>query len=175
MGQAKKHQPVKLIIGFIFREESVMSKVEALLKRYFGKIDFASESLSFAHTNYYTPEFGGSLKKKFISFQKLVLPERLSVIKRITNSIEKKFSSQGQRLINLDPGYLDLGKLVLASTKDYKHRIYLNKGIYAEITLYYEKNTFKPWDWTYPDYRTPEYINIFNRIREIYAQQIKDK
>ena len=79
------------------------------------------------------------------------------------------------RIINIDPGYLDLSKLILASTKDYKHRIYLTKGIYAEVTLFYQDKTFCPWEWTYPDYKTGEYIEIFNRIRQIYAEQIKEK
>ncbi len=174
MGIAKKHQPVKLIIGFIFKEEAVLNKAEIILGRHFGKIDFASGILPFTHTSYYAPEFGANLKRKFISFKNFILPQGLSKIKIITNKIEKKLSVQGRRLVNIDPGYVDLAKLILASTKDYKHRIYLNKGIYAEVALFFQDSTFKSWEWTYPDYQTAAYIDLFNRIREIYAGQLKN-
>lgn len=175
MAKIKKHKPVKLIVGFIFKEENALHKAEILLVRHFGKIDFESQTLPFTHTDYYEAEFGKDLKRKFVSFKKLILPEALHRIKIITNKIEKKLSRPTGRLINIDPGYLEPAKLILASTKDYKHRIYLNKGIYAEATLFYRNSTFNPWEWTYPDYRTAEYINIFNRIREIYVRQIKNK
>lgn len=176
MGQIRKIQPpVKLIIGFIFREDPLFYKTLTLLKKYFGIIDFESQPLPFQHTAYYDKEFGKNLKRKFISYKKLFLPEDLPRIKTITNKIEKKLSIAASRRINIDPGYLDLAKVILASTKDYKHRIYLNRGIFAEVTLFYQGGTFKSWDWTYPDYKTSEYIAIFNQIREIYARQIKDK
>lgn len=145
------------------------------MERRFGKIDSESQSLPFIHTAYYEKEFGKNLKRKFTSFQKLILPHDLPEIKIISNKIEKKMAKGISRIINIDPGYLDLSKLILASTKDYKHRIYLTKGIYAEVTLFYRDKTFHPWEWTYPDYKTGEYIEIFNRIRQIYAEQIKGK
>lgn len=191
MGRIKRPSPTKLIIGFIFKEEAIVNKSKVLLKKRFGKIDFESTSLPFCHTDYYKNEFGTSLKRKFISFEKLTLPEDLPRIKIATNKIEKRLSklskrppssrlrraslrsfSEGGRLINIDPGYLDLAKLVLATTKDYKHRIYLNCGIYAEVTLFHEKGSFRPWEWTYPDYKTSDYIDIFNRIRQIYCRQL---
>jgi len=166
---------VKLIIGFIFKNEKIVEQAKLLLKKRFGEIDFESETLAFKHTDYYCAEFGKDLKRSFISFKKLILAENLPGIKIATNKIEEKLSFKGLRLINIDPGYLDLAKLILASTKDYKHRIYLNRGIFAEVTLFYQSKTFKPWEWTYPDYRTDEYIAIFNQIRGIYAAQIKEK
>jgi len=175
MGRIKRHPPVKLIIGFIFKEESVFQKATVLLKKRFGKIDFESQILPFTHTDYYAREFGKNLKRRFISFEKLVLPEDLPKIKIATNKIEQRLSSGTSRLINIDPGYLDLAKLILASTKDYKHRMYLNRGIYAEVTLFYQEKTFNPWEWTYPDYKTNEYIAIFNHIRGIYAEQVAKK
>jgi len=192
MGQIKRHPQVnpvrniflpfrkrdipkgaKLIIGFIFKEEIVFNKAKAILERKFGRIDFQSQILSFIHTDYYAEEFGQDLKKKFISFQKLITPQQLAGIKILTNKIENYLSREGKRRINIDPGYLDLSKLILATTKDYRHRIYLNRGIYAEVTLFYQGKSFQSWEWTYPDYRTPEYIAIFNQIRELYAQQTK--
>lgn len=175
MGSIRKIQSVKLVIGFIFKKESVLVKARGILRKEFGKIDYESQTLAFTHTAYYAAEFGENLKKKFISFQKLISPQSLAKVKITTNTIEKRLSKQGLRLINIDPGYLDMARLILASTKDYKHRIYLDKGIYAEVTLFYQHKSFTPWEWTYPDYKSADYIAIFNRIREIYARQIKDK
>ena len=168
-----KYPKTKLIIGLIFNNEEVLYKTVNTLRRYFGKIDFESEIIEFNFTTYYQKETGSNLKRKFISFTKLVDPAKLPEIKILTNKIEDKFSLKGNRRINIDPGYIDLAKLVLASTKDFTHRIYLHKGIYAEITLFYQGNSFKSWDLTYPDYRTDKYIEIFNHLRQIYAQQIK--
>jgi hypothetical protein len=175
MGRIKKHPPVKLIIGFIFKDGVILKKSIALLKKCFGSIDFESQVLEFTHTDYYEKEFGKNLKRKFISFKRLIQPQDLPKIKIRTNAIEKKLSLASRRTINIDPGYLDLSKLILATTKDYRQRIYLNKGIYAEITLFYQDKSFRTWDWTYPDYKSVEYIAIFNQIRNIYAQQIKVK
>lgn len=174
MGEIKKRQPVKLIVGFIFKKESSLDKAENILKKIFGKIDFKSSILAFTHTDYYQAEFGKSLKRKFISFEKLIPASSLAKIKVFTNGLEKKLAVDSHRIINIDPGYLDLSKLILASTKDYRHRIYLDKGIYAEITLFYQDKNFQAWEWTYPDYKTKEYIAIFNRIRRIYNQQCRD-
>jgi hypothetical protein len=175
MGQIKKHLPVKLISGIISKKEDTLKKAKAILERKFGKIDFQSQTLPFNHTDYYEKEFGKNLKREFVSFKKLVAPADLAKIKIITNKIERSLSEGLNRTVNIDPGYLNLSKLILASTKDYKHRIYLNKGVFLEVTLFYQDKTFRAWDWTYPDYKTNDYIAIFNRIREIYAQQIKDK
>jgi hypothetical protein len=169
------HAPAKLITGFIFKEENIFNKTKDILKRHFGVIDFESQALVFTHTDYYEKEFGKNLKRKFISFKDLALPQNLPQIKIYTNKLEKRLSINGLRLINIDPGYLDLSKLVLASTKDYKHRIYLDKGIYAEVTLFYQNKSFRPWDWTYPDYKTQAQITIFNQIRQIYAEQRTSK
>lgn len=173
MGFIHKPYPVKLITGFIFKQKEILDKAITILEKYFGKIDFKSEILPFIYTDYYEKELGKDLKRNFISFKRLINPENLSKIKIITNRIEQKLSYKQHRLINIDPGYVDLAKLVLASTKDYKHRIYLGKGIYAEVTLFYQDRSFRYWEWTYPDYKTEAYINIFNRIRTIYAEQIK--
>ena len=164
---------VKLFIGFIFAREEVYLKAKQILERKFGQSDFESQTLPFNHTRYYEKEFGHNLVRKFLSFGKLIQPEKLAQIKIITNKIEKGLTHQGMRLINIDPGILNLSKIILATTKDYKHRVYLAKGIYAEVTLYYQNKSFQSWEWTYPDYKTPEYIQIFNSIRNIYSHQIK--
>ena len=88
------------------------------------------------------------------------------------NKIEAKNSFSGKRVINIDPGYLDLSKLVLFSTKDYTHRIHVGSGIFAEVTLFYKDKNFTAWPWTYPDYKTKDYLSIFNTMRDIYKKDI---
>lgn len=173
MGKIGKPPLVKLISGLIFKETGILKKAESDLKKLYGRIDYNSPVLDFNYTDYYAKEFGKNLKRKFISFEKLIIPGRLSKIKIATNKIEEKFSKDNSRRVNIDPGYLDLAKLILATTKDYNHRIYLALGIYAEVTLCYQGNTFRPWNWTYRDYQSREYIAIFNQIREIYNLQIR--
>lgn len=173
MGTIRASSPVRLVVGFIFRDESVFLKARALLKSRFGGIDFESPALPFTHTRYYEKEFGADLLRRFISFRKPVDPADIVKIKVFTNKIESRLAQGGARRINIDPGYLDAAKLVLASTKDYRHRIYLNKGIYAEITLFYQAGSFRAWEWTYPDYATEGYIGIFNQLRELYVRAVQ--
>lgn len=173
MGSIKKQPKVKLVIGFIFNEEWFYTKTKAILEKTFGKVDFESQTIDFTYTSYYEKEFGKGLKRKFISFKKLIPPEKLASIKILSNNIEKRLTLKNNRQINIDPGYLDMAKLVLATTKDFMHRIYLNCGIFAEITLFFQAGSFRNWSWTYPDYQSKEYIGIFNEIRNLYENQIK--
>lgn len=174
MNIGSKKDSVKLFIGFIFAGEETYIQSKRILQRRFGQSDFESQTLPFDHTKYYEKEFGLNLKRKFLSFKKLIRPERLAQIKIITNKIERGMSPKIRRQINIDPGILTLGKVILATTKDYKHRIYLTKKIYAEVTLYFQDKSFQPWEWTYPDYKTREYIQVFKRIREIYSGQLQN-
>ncbi len=171
MGKITRAKPVKLIAGFIFRDDKYLKKAESILVRKFGRIDFKSQIIPFNFTDYYAKEFGINLKRVFISFEDLISPKSLSSIKVITNQIEKKLSLNGKRLINIDPGYLDSARLVLASTKDFAHRVYLDKGIFAEITLIFRDHSFRGWEWTYPDYKKEEYIEVFHKIRAIFLHQ----
>ena len=169
MGKVRKYNSVKLILGFIYRDEAVFIQARNKVKMKFGKIDFQSCVLDFNYTNYYELEMGDGLKRRFVSFSKLIPMSELCRIKLYTNRLESKFLNASNRSINIDPGYIDRAKLVLASTKDYAHRIYLHKGIFAEVTLSYHGNSFSPNEWSYPDYRSKEYIDIFNQIRVLYA------
>lgn len=171
MGIIRKAIPVKLIVGFIYKEEGIFLKAKQLLQKKFGKIDFESEKLLFNLTDYYEQELGKDPLRKFMSFSALIPADKIADIKIFTNAIEKKLAKNHLRRINIDPGYINFSKLVLATTKDYIHRIYLGKGIYAEMTLYFRNKTFNPWEWTYNDYRTPQYLEIFTKIRELYAKQ----
>ncbi|MDP2912604.1 MAG: DUF4416 family protein [Candidatus Omnitrophota bacterium] len=162
----------KLVVGLLSADAALFSKLKKILERMFGNSDFESDISEFPYTDYYREEMGENLKRRFLSFDKLFRINGLHKIKLKTNGLEKRFSKNGKRAINIDPGYLNLSKLVLFSTKDYSHRIYLNNGILAEVTLYYKNNTFNPWPWTYPDYKSDTYIGIFNSIRSRYKNQI---
>ena len=178
MGNITMPQPVKAVIGVLTPEPCLLSAVYPELTNRLGPIDFTSELLPFTSTNYYAAEMGSDIHRQFISFDRLIDAGTLAEMKRFTNTVEQNFAIKAPegvaRRVNLDAGYVCLAKLVLASTKDHAHRIYLCDGIYAEITLRYYRKTFQPWEWSYPDYRLPTYIAIFNKIREIYRNQLEN-
>jgi len=168
----KKINPVKLFISLIIGEHAPLEDVEKQLVKKISKFDYGSEIMQFDKTDYYYKEMGQNLRRKFISFNNLIMPDKLADIKRITCDIEKKFSLDGKRTINIDPGYIEQAKVILASTKNFYHRIYIGKGIYAEVTLHWQNGGFnKIFEWTYPDYQSDEYRNILNNIRGIYLNQ----
>lgn len=169
MGKIKKYNLVKLVIGFIYADEAIFMAARNIAKRKFGRIDLESPAWDFNCTQHYQKELGSNLKRRFVCFSKLIPMSQLYKIKLYTNRLETKFLTGANRKINIDPGYLDKAKLVLASTKDYAHRIYLHKGIFAEVTLTYRGASFSPNDWSYPDYRSKEYLDIFNQMRALYV------
>jgi hypothetical protein len=165
MGQLIKHEKVKLIIGLIAKAQ-YLEQARLKLTKDFGKIEYISSVMDFDTTRYYAKEMGQALKRQFISFAKLIDPASIAKIKLKTNKIESRFfTHQNKRTVNIDPGYLSTSKLVMATTKDHQHRIYLEKGIFAEVTLRYRDKSFRSWEWTYIDYCKPEYIKIFNNLR----------
>ncbi|MDD4954963.1 MAG: DUF4416 family protein [Candidatus Omnitrophica bacterium] len=165
--------PVKFICGFIYSNETSYTKSIKILERKFGKIDLESSRFDFGFTSYYEKEMGAPLYRRFVSFEKLRDAVVLPAIKIFCIKIEKKFAKNNKRTINIDPGYINEGKLVLTTTKDYYHRIYAGKGIFEEVTLYYKGSNFQDFPTTYPDYKTPEYKEIFLLIRENYRKQLK--
>ncbi|MBI5183589.1 MAG: DUF4416 family protein [Nitrospinae bacterium] len=174
MGKIKYPPSAKLIISIIFRDEEISSLAKGRLYERYGRIDFESDIIPFDFTDYYEREMGRDLKRGFISFNDLIEIESLPEIKLHTNEIETMFTGEeGGRLINIDPGYLSAEKLVLSTTKNYNHRPYLGKGIYAELVYCFYKGSFHPLDWTYPDYKVKTNIEMFNRIRKRYMEQLK--
>jgi hypothetical protein len=165
----KYNLKVKLVIGFIYKDEAIFIKAKEKLRKKFGKIDFESADIDFNYTDYYEAEMGKGLRRRLISFTKLIPIQDLYRIKLYADRLETKFLTFKCRQVNIDPGYMDLAKLVLATTKDYAHRIFLRKGIFAEITLSFRGDSFSANAWTYPDYCSKEYIDIFNQIRKLYA------
>jgi hypothetical protein len=174
MGKISRPLPVKLIIGLIGNTPEILEKTKNILIRKYGPVDRTSALYAFDLTDYYTKEMGPGLKRQFLGFKKLVACEKLVSIKRSTNTLETKLSLKpGARDINIDPGYISLSKLVLATTKSFVHRIYAGKGIFEEVTLYFKNNSFQAGPWTYPDYRSESHILFFNEVRDIYYAQIE--
>lgn len=170
MGRIKKPLPGKLILSAIYSVLGPMHDSIEEIERKFGVIELETDELEFLHTTYYREEMGENLKRKFFAFEKMVDRDRLAEIKIWTNRLEEKHGERVDdfvfRKVNLDPGILSLANLVLASTKDFSHRIYLKDGIYSEVTLVYEKKRFKALPWTYPDYTEPEVLEFLARTRE---------
>ncbi|MGB9668315.1 MAG: DUF4416 family protein [Thermosulfidibacteraceae bacterium] len=174
MGVVKTPKPVNLICAITYKDEDIRLKAEELLEEAYGEIDLRSKIYRFSnYTNYYEKEMGSPLYKYIVSFEKLIILEDPEIIKLKSNEIELVLSLDGKRRVNLDTGYLTESQLVLFSTKGYYHRIYLGKGIYAEVTLYYREGSFRPFDWTYRDYRDELVIGFLNRLRENYREKLK--
>ena len=177
MGEVRPPKPVKLLVGMLAGRPEWFDAAEKLLADAFGPIDLASGLIPFDFTDYYTPEMGPGLLRKFVTHERLISPDQIAPIKLHTNEMEAELACQlaasVPRPVNLDPGYLDGSKLVLATTKDYVHRIYLRDGIYAEITLTYKKGSYVPTPWTYRDYATAPYLAFFAQARARYLEQMK--
>ncbi len=153
MGNINQPNLVKIFFGLIFNEDFNIEEVyKALEQKFNNKIDICSPAIDFTFTKYYNKEMGEKLKRQWISFEKLILPDTLADIKIETNNIEDSFAKNKNRIVNIDPGYITPANVILASTKDFSHRIYLSKGIYAEVTTIYRKEGFTKLPWTYPDY-----------------------
>lgn len=170
MGEAIQATPVLLILAAFSRHESALSWASEKAASAWGPVVLTSPAFVFTETDYYTAAMGGDLKKQFFAFQQPVDPEQLVDFKLQTNQWEAEYAKLGlhqePRPLNLDPGYITLAKLVLASTKDHAHRIYLGRGIYAEITLFYRAGGWQPATWTYPDYRRADFQQFFTECRE---------
>jgi hypothetical protein len=167
-----KVKPVKLICGVLFNRDFDIQKADDKLISILGPIDLKSPIFDFIFTDYYAPEMGSNLQKRFYSFERLVMPDMLPDIKNNTIKIEDGFSIDGNRAVNLDPGYLEESKLVLASTKNFSHRIYLRDNIWAEVTMRYARGKWITHDWTYPDYSQELGIEFLSRARERYKEQL---
>jgi len=170
MGVVSLPEEAKLFCGLLISPSCNLQTIHQALQKHFGPIDSASEVIPFDFTDYYTKEMGPNLSRQFVSFEKTVAADQLPEIKTLTNAVEKSWEKKEKRAVNIDPGYLNLAQVVLASTKKFYHRIYLGKGIYAEVTLYY-RNGWTSFEWSYPDYRSEMAISYFTRLREILKKQ----
>jgi hypothetical protein len=166
MSQPKEPYPAKLIIRFLYSHSGAQTQALTALASDFGPVDFLSAPGAFPYTTYYDDEMGQGIRRQTVSFLNLVAPESLAVIKLRANEIETALSVDGKRKVNIDPGLLSLENFILATGKNFTHRIYLRDGIYADLTLIYHKGAYRPLPWTYPDYRESEFLHCLGVLRK---------
>ncbi len=170
MGDIGEPAPVLLILAAFSRHAGALDWSRERATAAWGPAALESARFEFAETDYYKPTMGESLRKCFWAFEQLIDPASLVERKIKTNAWEAEYAGTGghsePRPLNLDPGYLTPAKLVLASTKDHAHRLYLSRGIHAEVTLYYKDRRWQHRDWTFPDYRRDDYQQFFGACRE---------
>ena len=173
MGTVHPPAQVKLFCALLVAPTLPLDEIETVLAETYGVIVLRSIPTLFIQTTYYEREMGANLTRLYVAFDPLVSIAALAAVKHMTNRLEARWSTlHGQRRVNIDPGYLDLAKVVLASTKDYSHRLYIGDGIFAEVTLRYRQHAFQPWEWTYPDYCVPATLTFFHQLRELYKRQL---
>lgn len=173
MSGIRKPLAVKPICGLTYQETCDLERVLENVEADMGSIEDRSDAFPFSFTTYYEKEMGGHLYKCFLSFTRCIHPARLPELKIKSNSIERSWTTRGKRRINLDPGYITGAKLVLASTKDFAHRLFLSDGIYGDVQLQYAANRFNVQPWTYPDYRTDIAFEFFHRVRQKYLTEVR--
>jgi len=181
MGDSRHPLPVKLFFGMLTPEPSLFDTCIAILSKEYGPLDYWSEAWSWDKTEYYQTEMGKGIFRKFIFCERLINPAVFPSIKLFTNNLEKTFPLPGagilRRRINIDPGYITEAKVVLATTKDFSHRVYIGSDIYAEVTLRYSlrERRFVAMDYTYPDYRSEAYLVMFNKARELLRKALRQQ
>ena len=169
---------VKLFIGMLSPDPALFHDCAKILCREYGPIDFQTDVLPWDKTDYYQDEMGEGIVRKFIFFERLMYPGDLPKAKLFTDRLEHDYAVSDKhrmrRRINIDPGYITEAKVVLATTKDFSHRMYVGSGIFAEVTLRYSlrDRCFMPYDYTYPDYRTDQYRQVFNEARELLRRAL---
>jgi hypothetical protein len=173
MSRLTEPEDVKLICSLFSPDEELLRGQMHDLEGLFGSADWVSPPLMFDRTRYYEREMGWPLHRIFVSYGKLIRPDEIVEAKLGTNRLEEKQTREGKRRVNIDPGYVSLERLVLATGKNYTHRIYLCRGVYADLTLVFQRGSYRSLEWTFPDYASPEMIEMFNGIRMRYKDQLR--
>ena len=174
MSIPKNPDPAKLVVGCIMNDKADIENLFPMLEEVFGPVDMISRWLDFAYTDYYYKEMGSPLFRKVFVFKHLIAQDELALIKEKTNELETRFITFGKRSINIDPGYLVSSRFILATGKEYSHRIYIGRKMYADLTLMYSKKEgFKTLEWTYPDYASQSMISFLLKVRDKYLLDLK--
>ena len=178
MAQPKPFVPVKLVCGILYADESVYPLTKDRLVDAYGPADFESGIFDFNLTDYYEKEMGPGLKRRFISFATTIAPDELARIKLQTNALEARIREERRstrRAVNIDPGYLSGSALVMATAKDFSHRVALADGIYAHLELLFTRTDVRFLEWTYPDFRQPGYRQFFLEVRRDFLKDLKER
>ena len=166
-------KPAKLVIGLIMRDRALFEPLAVELSCSFGSVDVVSSWMPFDYTDYYEPEMGSPLFRRMLTYKVLIKQKELPAIKLATNRLEQSYSQSGRRRVNIDPGYLLYERFVLASGKNFSHRIYIGSGIYADLTLIYQRGAFEKLPWTYPDFGDEPMLEFLAQVRNKYAVDLK--
>jgi hypothetical protein len=177
MAEIRPASKVKLLAGLLARDPQWLDAAGNALAEAFGPIDLTSDTWPHEFTDYYTEQMGAPLRRRFVTFESPIDPGCLAAVKRRTNEIEaelaRSLAADVPRPVNIDPGYVTAAKLVLASCKDYSHRVYLGDGVYGEVTLAFVGGLWQAQPWTYPDFRTAGYQAFFTRVRDRLRGQLR--
>jgi hypothetical protein len=177
MWELKEPKPVKLIVGILASDDRCLTAARESLTTALGAIDLVSDVWAFDQTDYYAEQIGPQIVRQFVSMESLIDPGQLAAIKHQTNALEQQLAAAlalpFPRPVNLDPGIIEPSKLVLATTKNYAHRIYIGNRMYAEVTLIFDKGEWRPLPYTYPDYHRQEYFEFFSKVRARLVQQLR--
>lgn len=177
MGDIEAPRPALLVLAAFSRHADALEWTRQIATEKWGSVAIESEAFRFDETSYYETSMGAGLLKMFFAFEELIDPERIAEIKHVSNELEVTYRHTHlhpeERPLNLDPGYITEAKLILATTKDRDHRIYLRDGIYAEGTLHYYHGTWQTRPWTYPDYQRQDYHDFFSQCRDFLRTRIR--
>lgn len=174
MAEIKTALPVKYFVAVLYREEEHLDKARLLMENIWGEIDIEGKAHLFDVTEYYKPEMGSPIFRRLYSFEKLQLPTFLVQMKIHCNQLEQQLSIEGKRAVNLDAGYLDHNKVVLASAKEAGQKIYLDRGIYADLAGRYKSGKYQPFEWSFPDFRDGRYDQELLLIRKRCMVQLRE-
>jgi hypothetical protein len=175
VGTPRPYATVQPIAGVLAASPALLAAAADRVAAEIAPLASASARTDWRHTDFYRAEMGGELWRQFVAFDTRIDPTELAALKRRTNAIEDHFVGPGGRRVNLDPGYLDLARVVLATTKDAAHRIAIGEGIFAEATLRFVDGRFAPWPYTYPDYADPAALEFFTAVRARFRAEVRQR
>ncbi len=173
MSRPQLPKPAKLLVGLIMQDQRYIDAAADALIEKFGPVDMASSWFPFDYTTYYEPEMGVPLFRRILAFKTLIKQSELAQIKLATNELEQEYSTGGKRRVNIDPGYMLHERFVLATAKNYSHRIYIGRRIYADLTLIYKDGRFRALPWTYPDYADERMLTYLQQVRNKYVLDLR--
>lgn len=167
--------PVKLLVAILWTDADALQAAGQELQSVWGAMDFMGVDRPFDRTDYYVEEMGAGLQRRLVAFAELTSPESLRPAKLRCNEIEDRLSTAHGRRVNLDIGYLDHNKIVLASLKYAGQKIHLGDGVYADLIARYKHGRYQPFEWTFPDFRDGRYDGELAQIRGTYLQQLRQR
>ncbi len=177
MWDVEPPKPVKLICGILACDAAALETARQRLEGELGAADCVSEVWPFDMTSYYQQQAGPEILRQFVAFEELVDPGRLAAIKHTTNRLERELAAEMERPwprpVNVDPGLIEPSKLVLASTKNFAHRVYIGDRMYAEVTLIYVRGQWQSFPFTFPDFKSGRYDAFLTAVRNRLTEQQK--